>query len=87
MRLISTIQNPADPQLNFKPPVQRQILFLGLAAVMVFRLITVRAEDAVVFDPEAALRGLNFDPALTDENGEGDGRNNPGTFPDRRRHG
>ena len=60
------------------PTRPRRILFLCLAGVLAFALVSLRAEDRSGFDPEAALRGVNFDPAVTDGNGPGDGHTNAG---------
>jgi putative intracellular protease/amidase len=52
---------------------------LGCLLAMCFCICAPAARSAPgLFDPEAALRGVNFDPAITDGNGMPDGHNNTG---------
>ncbi len=67
-----------DPHLKATPPFLGPMLFFGLATLMSFGLMAVRADAAATFDPETALRGVKFDPVLTDGNGQGEGHDNPG---------
>jgi len=72
------LQIRAVPHLNSRPSLQTLFRVLSLVVVLSIGAGCGQAVAATAFDPEAALRGVNFDPAVTDGNGQGEGHSNPG---------